>query len=272
MMRRPLAPAHGPGDLHPLHGAPSPRARPRSSRSQPAPRRIASAAVAARGSAGTAARRLGRDRRALERPAGGRARARGHLPRRHADGRDRLVEGADLRQLPALGRRGPVHRRRGAEGRLASVAYPDDRHQHASTPNAATLDSLRLRPVRRRRSAGPSLARSTPAASSSAPSSRAAPKLVCIDPTSNQPWSGSSVYFPKPTSSLKTSYLNDVRFDLRKGREGTWPIITDSSKDRRERASSWWISTTGDSMPQAAATTSRPGPSRAFCRSWRGAN
>lgn len=50
-------------------------------------------------------------------------------------------------------------------------------------------------------------------------------KLVCVDLTTNKVVK--TVYFP-PDVALKTSYLNDVRFDLRKGREGT-AYITDSS-------------------------------------------
>ncbi|HLY75729.1 MAG TPA: L-dopachrome tautomerase-related protein, partial [Planctomycetota bacterium] len=50
-------------------------------------------------------------------------------------------------------------------------------------------------------------------------------KLVCIDLSTNSvtKW----IHFP-PDVALRTSYLNDVRFDLRKGPEGT-AYITDSS-------------------------------------------
>ncbi|MBV8878639.1 MAG: hypothetical protein JO332_01625 [Planctomycetaceae bacterium] len=50
-------------------------------------------------------------------------------------------------------------------------------------------------------------------------------KLVCIDLAKNEVVK--TVYFP-PEVALKTSYLNDVRFDLRRGREGT-AYLTDSS-------------------------------------------
>lgn len=50
-------------------------------------------------------------------------------------------------------------------------------------------------------------------------------KLVCMDLSTNSVVK--TIYFP-PDVALKTSYLNDVRFDLRKGREGT-AYITDSS-------------------------------------------
>jgi len=50
-------------------------------------------------------------------------------------------------------------------------------------------------------------------------------KLVCMDLSTNSVVK--TIYFP-PDVALKTSYLNDVRFDLHKGREGT-AYITDSS-------------------------------------------
>ena len=50
-------------------------------------------------------------------------------------------------------------------------------------------------------------------------------KLVCMDLSTNSVLK--TIFFP-PDVALKTSYLNDVRFDLRKGREGT-AYITDSS-------------------------------------------
>lgn len=51
------------------------------------------------------------------------------------------------------------------------------------------------------------------------------PKLVCVDPQSDRVVR--TILFP-PDVALPTSYLNDVRFDLRRGAEGT-AYITDSS-------------------------------------------
>ncbi|MBD2099490.1 L-dopachrome tautomerase-related protein [Leptolyngbya sp. FACHB-261] len=51
------------------------------------------------------------------------------------------------------------------------------------------------------------------------------PKLVCVDLTSNQVIK--TILFPQ-TVALATTYLNDVRFDLRRGAEGI-AFITDSS-------------------------------------------
>lgn len=53
-----------------------------------------------------------------------------------------------------------------------------------------------------------------------------AAKLVCIDVTTNQIVKTIPI---KPPALLQTSYLNDVRFDLDRGREGT-AFITDSSQ------------------------------------------
>jgi len=53
------------------------------------------------------------------------------------------------------------------------------------------------------------------------------PKLVGIDLTTNKVFK--TIHFP-PDVVLKTSYINDVRFDLRRGSEGT-AYISDSSKD-----------------------------------------
>jgi sugar lactone lactonase YvrE len=52
------------------------------------------------------------------------------------------------------------------------------------------------------------------------------PKLVCIDLKSNQVTK--TINF-KPDVALQTTYLNDVRFDLNRGREGM-AFITDSSQ------------------------------------------
>jgi sugar lactone lactonase YvrE len=51
------------------------------------------------------------------------------------------------------------------------------------------------------------------------------PKLVCVDLTTDQ--IVKTILFPKDVA-LPTTYLNDVRFDLRRGAEGT-AFITDSS-------------------------------------------
>ncbi|MDZ7966176.1 MAG: L-dopachrome tautomerase-related protein [Nostoc sp. DedSLP03] len=51
------------------------------------------------------------------------------------------------------------------------------------------------------------------------------PKLVCVDLTSDRVIK--TILFP-PDVALPTTYLNDVRFDLRRGAEGT-AFITDSS-------------------------------------------
>lgn len=53
------------------------------------------------------------------------------------------------------------------------------------------------------------------------------PKLVGVDLATNQPFI--FIRFPKDVV-LKTTYLNDIRFDLRRG-EGGVAFITDSSKD-----------------------------------------
>ncbi len=53
------------------------------------------------------------------------------------------------------------------------------------------------------------------------------PKLVGVDLATNQPFM--FIRFPKDVV-LKTTYLNDIRFDLRRG-EGGVAFITDSSKD-----------------------------------------
>jgi sugar lactone lactonase YvrE len=51
------------------------------------------------------------------------------------------------------------------------------------------------------------------------------PKLVCVEPTTDTVVR--TIVFPRETA-LETSYLNDVRFDLRRGEEGI-AYITDSS-------------------------------------------
>lgn len=56
--------------------------------------------------------------------------------------------------------------------------------------------------------------------------SKAAPKLVCLDLTTNKIIK--TIRFDSSDALLPTTYLNDVRFDLRKGAEGT-AYITDSS-------------------------------------------
>src|SRR5262249_42380318 len=53
------------------------------------------------------------------------------------------------------------------------------------------------------------------------------PKLIGIDLRTNQVFR--KIVFP-PTVALKTSYLNDVRFDLRRGKAGM-AFITDSAGD-----------------------------------------
>jgi sugar lactone lactonase YvrE len=58
-----------------------------------------------------------------------------------------------------------------------------------------------------------------------APTEYGGPKLVCVDLTSNQVVK--TILFPQDIA-LPTSYLNDVRFDLRRGTEGI-AYITDSS-------------------------------------------
>lgn len=56
--------------------------------------------------------------------------------------------------------------------------------------------------------------------------SKAAPKLVCVDLTTNKIIK--TIRFDQSDAVLMTTYLNDIRFDLRKGAEGT-AYITDSS-------------------------------------------
>ncbi|OUL18290.1 gluconolaconase [Nostoc sp. RF31YmG] len=57
------------------------------------------------------------------------------------------------------------------------------------------------------------------------PTQYGGPKLVCVDLTSNQVIK--TILFPQDVA-LPTTYLNDVRFDLRRGAEGM-AFITDSS-------------------------------------------
>ncbi len=56
--------------------------------------------------------------------------------------------------------------------------------------------------------------------------SKAAPKLVCVDLATNKIIK--TIRFDNSDAVLPTTYLNDIRFDLRKGAEGT-AYITDSS-------------------------------------------
>ena len=56
--------------------------------------------------------------------------------------------------------------------------------------------------------------------------SKAAPKLVCVDLATNKIIK--TIRFDNSPAVLMTTYLNDIRFDLRKGAEGT-AYITDSS-------------------------------------------
>lgn len=56
--------------------------------------------------------------------------------------------------------------------------------------------------------------------------SKAAPKLVCVDLATNKIIK--TIRFDASDAVLPTTYLNDIRFDLRKGAEGT-AYITDSS-------------------------------------------
>ena len=53
------------------------------------------------------------------------------------------------------------------------------------------------------------------------------PKLVCVDLATNKVFK--TIRFP-PDVALKTTYLNDVRFDLRRGKAGV-AFITDSSAE-----------------------------------------
>src|SRR5262249_21438895 len=57
------------------------------------------------------------------------------------------------------------------------------------------------------------------------PTAPGGPKLVGIDLTTDQPFK--TILFPRDVA-LKTTYLNDVRFDLRRGKAGM-AFITDSS-------------------------------------------
>lgn len=56
--------------------------------------------------------------------------------------------------------------------------------------------------------------------------SKAAPKLVCVDLATNK--TIKTIRFDTSDAVLPTTYLNDIRFDLRKGAEGV-AYITDSS-------------------------------------------
>ncbi len=64
-----------------------------------------------------------------------------------------------------------------------------------------------------------------PGASRFGPSFPEGRKLVGVDLTSNKVFK--TIHFP-PEVALKTTYLNDIRFDLRKGKSGV-AYITDSS-------------------------------------------
>ncbi|ERN39799.1 gluconolactonase [Rubidibacter lacunae KORDI 51-2] len=57
------------------------------------------------------------------------------------------------------------------------------------------------------------------------PTSPGGPKLICVDLTTNEILQ--TIVFP-PEVALPTTYLNDVRFDLRRGRAGL-AFVTDSS-------------------------------------------
>lgn len=56
------------------------------------------------------------------------------------------------------------------------------------------------------------------------PTAQGGPKLVCVNLTTNEP--ERIIYFPQSVA-LPTTYLNDVRFDLRRGKAG-FAYITDS--------------------------------------------
>jgi sugar lactone lactonase YvrE len=57
------------------------------------------------------------------------------------------------------------------------------------------------------------------------PTAHGGPKLVCVDLERNR--AGKTILFPQDVA-LPTTYLNDVRFDLRRGEDGM-AFITDSS-------------------------------------------
>jgi len=84
----------------------------------------------------------------------------------------------------------------------------------------------RLRSKRRRRSPGPSL---DPRYREPLfqPTEESGPKLLCIDLTNDQVIQ--TILFPQDVA-LPTTYLNDIRFDLRRGEQGM-AIITDSAQD-----------------------------------------
>ena len=59
------------------------------------------------------------------------------------------------------------------------------------------------------------------------PTEYGGPKIICIDLNTNQ--ITKKILFPQAVA-LPTSYLNDIRFDLRRGKEGI-AFITDSSQN-----------------------------------------
>src|SRR5680860_1439399 len=103
-----------------------------------------------------------------------------------------------------------------------AVPYPDLETNHAESRDAAaalvSVQSIVVDPVDRLwiLDTGSPLFK---------PTEYGGPKLVCVDLSTNRIIS--TILFPQ-TVALPTSYLNDVRFDLRGGREGR-ACSTDSS-------------------------------------------
>src|SRR5215208_6364643 len=67
------------------------------------------------------------------------------------------------------------------------------------------------------------------------PTSHGGPKLVCIDLTTDKVVK--KILFPQNVA-LPTTYLNDARFDLRRGSEGM-AFITDSAQKGQMESLSW---------------------------------
>lgn len=67
------------------------------------------------------------------------------------------------------------------------------------------------------------------------PTKYGGPKLVCVDLKTDQV--SKKILFPQDVA-LPTTYLNDIRFDLRRGSEGM-AFITDSAQKGPMGSSSW---------------------------------
>ena len=129
--------------------------------------------------------------------------------------------GPHLHLLPEVGRQGRLHGRRGQgrqAGRLPRPGHQPGRRAAATAQHLISVQSVVVDPSDR-------LWAVDTGSIEFGPTSPGGPKLVCIDLESNKV--SRIIPFP-PEVVLPTSYINDVRFDLRRGEAG-YAFLTDSS-------------------------------------------